>query len=112
MRFFLNTCWVRLNLNPVIKRSEWCGQVMPPIVLNCPDSVQFSQVVNLFNNSVNIIAVVGAGISTSCGIPAFRGGPEGIYTKYGKHVFDYVQIHSDAVIGKKYLQMVPMLFLC
>jgi hypothetical protein len=92
-------------------RGLWLLGVMPPIILTSPDSVQFSQVVNLINNSVNIIAVVGAGISTSCGIPAFRGGPEGIYAKYGKYVFDYVQIHSDAVIGKKYLQMVPMMFL-
>jgi hypothetical protein len=79
---------------------------MPPIVFTSPDTAQFSQVINILNKSSNIIAVVGAGMSTSCGIPAFRGGPEGIYSKYGKHVFDYVQVHSDQAIGRKYLQMV------
>lgn len=84
---------------------------MAPIVFTSPDALQFAQVVDVFRKSANVIAVVGAGISTSCGIPAFRGGPEGIYAKYGKHVFDYVQIHSDQVIGKKYLQMVFLLLI-
>ena len=80
--------------------------VMPPTVFTSPETAQFSQITSLLNESVNIIAVVGAGISTSCGIPAFRGGPDGIYAKYGKHVFDYIQVHSDKIIGMKYLQMV------
>lgn len=79
---------------------------MSPIVFTSPDTAQFAQVTNLFRKSINIIAVVGAGMSTSCGIPAFRGGPDGIYSKYGKYVFDYIQVHSDQAIGRKYLQMV------
>ena len=66
------------------------------------DNKQLKKVVNLFKNSDKITVFTGAGISTNCGIPDFRG-PEGLYTfvqekynlPYPEAIFDIDFFHRN-----------------
>ena len=67
-------------------RSKNNTKVMPPynLVVDSNDSNNsfdelFNGVVNLLHGRKNVIVLVGAGISTSCGIPDFRSKSNGLY---------------------------------
>lgn len=70
------------------------------------DSDQQDKIVKLFKNSKYITAFTGAGISTSCGIPDFRG-PKGLYSFVQKK---YNLPYPEAIFDIDFFKSNPMPF--
>ncbi|MGL4367982.1 MAG: SIR2 family NAD-dependent protein deacylase [Brevinemataceae bacterium] len=76
------------------------------------DHKQYDEFMNLLLNSKNIMALTGAGISTSAGIPDFRS-PKGIYVDPsvdGERVFDINVFKEDpSIFNKFFAKLYPII---